>query len=71
MVSQGFHSDLHKDKPSVFNNNLFRYAMNVSGPSTPFKEPHVLIILHSLELLGLEAPLFLAHKPLHYIALLG
>ena len=71
MVSQGFHSDLHKDEPGVFNNNLFWYAMNVSGPSTPSKELHVLIILHSLGLPGLEAPPSFAHKSLHYIALLG
>ena len=71
MVNQGFHSDLHKDELGVFNNNLFRYAMNVSGPSTPSKELHVLITLHSLGLPSLEAPLFLAYKSLHYIAILG
>ena len=31
MVNQGFHSDLHKDEPGVFINNLFRYAMSGSG----------------------------------------
>ena len=45
--------------------------MNVSGPSTPSKEFHVLIILHSLGLPGLEAPPSFAHKSLHYIALLS
>ena len=32
VVDRGFHSDLHKDEPDVFNNNLFRYVMSGSGP---------------------------------------
>ena len=54
----------------MFINNLFRYVMNVSGPSTLSMELHVLITLHSLGLPGLEAPL-LAYKSSHYIAPLG
>ena len=71
MVSRGAHSDLSKDKPDVLNNNLFRYIMSGSGLKTVFKELHILILLPFLGLPGLEAPLFLAHKSLHYIALLS
>ena len=71
MASRGVHGDLPKDKPDMLNNNLFRDIMSGSGPKTLFKELHILIPLPFLGLLGLEAPLFLAHKSLHYIALLS
>ena len=70
MVSRGVPSDLHKDKPDVLSNSLFRYIMSGSGLKTLFKELHILIPLPFLGLPGLEAPL-LAYKSLHYIALLG
>ena len=71
MVSRGVPSDLHKDKPDVLSNSLFRYIMSGSGLKTLFKELHILIPLPFLGLPGLEAPLYLAHKSLHYIAFLG
>ena len=71
MIGCGVHSDFPKDKPDVLNNNLFRYIMSDSGLKTVFKELHILILLLFLGLPGLEAPLFLGHKSLHYIAFLG
>ena len=58
MVSRGVPSDLHKDKPDVLSNSLFRYVMSGSDLKTLFKELHILILLPFLGLPGLEAPLF-------------